>query len=253
MENKALNNIRVVLAGARRSGNVGLAARGMKNTGLSHLTLVGCTDHRSKTAMKFGAPAKEIMDAAVVRKTLGDALKDCSYSVGFTRRVGKMRLPLEPFLDLVPGILAKAKTGRVALLFGNERTGLSTEELSHCDAAAYLPSSPLFPSMNLSHAVMLAGYELLKASGQKGLGGIAGPRTERYPTQQQVAHMFTEVEDILRRLDYQDMPRFRLLSTIVNNLQRMSKRAMPTCGELNMLRGILSRLDQRLPKRTLRS
>ncbi len=161
-----------------------------------------------------------------------------------------MRLPLIPFLDLVPTIHSRARIGKVALLFGNERTGLSTEEIALCDAAATLPSHPRFPSMNLSHAVMLVGYELLKASAsanQESRGG-AQPKSEKYPTRQDINRMFGECEEVLRRLDYRDMPRLKLLTSVMRNLQRMSKRAAPTVGELNMLRGILSRLNQRLPE-----
>ncbi len=245
-----MGNLVVILARARHGGNVGLVARAMKNTGLSHLVLVGCTDHHSKTAQTFGAPAREILDGAVVRPDLSAALKDSIYSVGFSRREGRMRLNLLPFLDIVPSILDKAKSGRVCLVFGNERTGLSTEEITRCDAASYLPSNPKFPSMNLSHAVMLAGYELLKAStGKESLGGVSHLKPEKYPPRRETDRVFEEIEEVLRRLDYRDQPRLKLLSNILRNLRRMSKRAMPTVAEASMLRGILSRLKQRLPTR----
>ena len=245
---RILSNIGVALAGARHGGNVGLVARAMKNTALSHLVLVRCVDHRSKTATTFGAPAKEILDKAEVYPSLSRALKRSTYVVGFTRREGKMRLSLKPFLDLIPAILAHARMGKVHLVFGNERTGLSTDEIFHCDVAAYLPSNPHFPSMNLSHAVMLVGYELLKALlGDDRLGGIAGPKPEKYPTRQEIERMWAEFNDVLRRLDYRDMPNLKLLTSILNNSQRLTKRAMPNCSDLNMMRGILSRLHQRLP------
>ncbi len=243
-----MNAFTVVLCGARHSGNVGLVARAMKNTGLSNLLLVRGVNHRNKTVQMFGAPAKDVLDAARTSDNLSAALKPYSYVVGFTRREGKMRLRLMPFLDLVSTLHARAKKGKVALLFGNERTGLSTEELSHCDTAAYLPSNPDFPSMNLSHAVMLVGYELLKAGAVKGsLGGVRPSTEEKLPTQDELETMFGEVTDILRRLTYADTPKIKLLTSIQRNLRRMTKRAMPSCGELNMLRGILARLKQRLP------
>ncbi len=238
-----------MLSGTRRSGNLGLVARAMKNTGLLHLLLVQCVDHRSKTAATFGAPAKEILEGARVGRSLAAVLQSSCYVVGFTRREGKMRLPLDLYLDLVPKILARARQGKVHLVFGNERTGLTTDELSRCDAAAYLPSNPRFPSMNLSHAVMLVGYELLKACSEKqSLGGVAPAKPLGYPTKQQMGELMVEMKDTLRRLDYRDMPRLKLLSSIMNNLERMLKRCAPTSSEANMMRGILSRLDQRLPK-----
>jgi tRNA C32,U32 (ribose-2'-O)-methylase TrmJ len=174
-------------------------------------------------------------------------LKDTTYSVGFTRRVGKTRLPLIPYLDLVPRILARAKSGKVHLIFGNERSGLSTADIVRCDSAAYLPSSPGFSSMNLSHAVMLVGYELQKAFlGKDHLGGVSAQRPERYPTRQAVEATFIEIDALLGKLGYRDYPRFKLLSSIRNNLRRMSKRTMPTIAEINMVRGILARLHQRL-------
>jgi tRNA C32,U32 (ribose-2'-O)-methylase TrmJ len=56
----ALNNISVVLVGPRHAGNVGLVARAMKNTGLSHLVVVKSSKHQSKKADIFGAPARDI-------------------------------------------------------------------------------------------------------------------------------------------------------------------------------------------------
>ena len=134
----------MVLVGARRAGNVGLVARAMWNTGLSRLTLAHSTNHLSKTALTFGAPAKEILMAAKTQSSLRAALKDSCFAIGFTRRVGKMRPTLINYLDLIPSIIARAKTGNVHLVFGNERTGLSTEQKDQCDAAAFLPSNPNF-------------------------------------------------------------------------------------------------------------
>jgi len=243
-------NIKVILVRAQRAGNVGLVARAMKNTGLLRLVMVKSNKHRSKTALTFGAPAKEVLESAAACGDLGKAIQNSTYTVGFTRREGKMRLSLLSFLDLVGGILSKARNGEVCLVFGNERTGLLTDEISQCDVAAYLPSNPNFPSMNLSHAVMLVGYELLKASMTKDrLGGIRALKLEKYPTRRQVEDMFKEIEGVLKRLNYRDLPRLELLSSIMHNLRRMAKRVMPTVAELNMIRGILSRVDQRIFRR----
>ncbi len=241
------DNIFIVLARARHSGNVGLAARAMKNTGLSKLMLVSSIDPRNKTAQTFGAPAREILDAAICCDDLEKALRTSTFAVGFTRRVGRMRLRLKPFLDLVPAILDAARKGPVHLVFGNERTGLSNGEISLCDASAFLPSHPKFPSMNLSHAVMLVGYELLRAGTEPGqLGGIALHPDDKYPTHAEIEDLFREVEKTLRRLDYRDMPRFKLLSSILLNLRNAAKRARITHAEVKLLRGVLSRLEQRL-------
>ncbi len=241
------DNIRIVLARARHSGNVGLAARAMKNTGLSKLMLVRSINPRNKTAQTFGAPAKEILDAAVSCGDLEKALKTSTFAVGFTRRVGRMRLRLKSFLDIVPAIVDAAQKGPVHLVFGNERTGLSTEEIACCDAAAYLPSYPKFPSMNLSHAVMLVGYELLRATTDKhALGGITFYPEDKYPTHAEIEDLFREVEKTLRNLDYRDMPRFKLLSSILLNLRNAVKRARITQAEVKLLRGVLSRLGQRI-------
>jgi tRNA/rRNA methyltransferase/tRNA (cytidine32/uridine32-2'-O)-methyltransferase len=90
------------------------------------------------------------------------ALADCALSVGITRRRGHHRKSN----TLDPRELAdflKEKSGSAALVFGNERTGLTGEELSACSMASHIPTAEEFPSLNLSHAVQIYAYELYRA------------------------------------------------------------------------------------------
>jgi tRNA/rRNA methyltransferase/tRNA (cytidine32/uridine32-2'-O)-methyltransferase len=93
--------------------------------------------------------------------SLSEAVKDCSLVIGTTRRRGKRRKQI----TMTPAETAaflKEHPGPAALVFGNERTGLEEEELELCNMASHIPANDAFPSLNLSHAVMVYAYELFK-------------------------------------------------------------------------------------------
>lgn len=107
--------------------------------------------------------AFDIYEESTLFDTLAEALSDVALSAGVTRRRGKRRktvslLP-EEFAERAAGLAE----GRVALVFGNERSGLSDAELAECALAVHIPSSPDFPSLNLSHAVQILTYTMYRA------------------------------------------------------------------------------------------
>jgi tRNA/rRNA methyltransferase/tRNA (cytidine32/uridine32-2'-O)-methyltransferase len=108
--------------------------------------------------------AGDVWDAAVVYDSLEAAALDCSIVVGTTRRRGQRRKAV----TLTPEALAlklRDHGGTAALVFGNERTGLETGELAFCNLASHIPSDKAFPSLNLSHAVQVYGYQLFRVLG----------------------------------------------------------------------------------------
>jgi tRNA/rRNA methyltransferase/tRNA (cytidine32/uridine32-2'-O)-methyltransferase len=141
----------------------------MKNMGLSRLRIAGLS--RGDLSGEAGqiraraVHAADIWEGAAFFDTLSGAAADCSFLAGTTRRRGQRRKNV----SLDPGELAgwfREKPGPAALVFGNERTGLDDRELALCNIATHIPASPLFPSLNLSHAVQIYAYELFRALGQ---------------------------------------------------------------------------------------
>ena len=160
-----LSDIVIVLCRATEPGNVGAVCRVMKNMGLSRLRMVspGKLDGESLAARAIHA--EDVWRGAGFFGTLAEATADCSLSVGTTRRRGRKRksVTLEP--RALAEWLAQRAAAPLALVFGNERTGLTAEELDFCNIASHIPVCDAFPSLNLSHAVQVYAYELFLAFG----------------------------------------------------------------------------------------
>jgi tRNA/rRNA methyltransferase/tRNA (cytidine32/uridine32-2'-O)-methyltransferase len=140
----------------------------MKNMGLSQLRLAGYESSQRLDAEQILARAvhsEDVWKNARFFENLSDAIADCSFIAGTTRRRGQNRKNI----SMPPRALAQQlaeRPGPAAIVFGNERTGLEDAELELCNAASHIPASEVHPSLNLSHAVQVYAYELFLALGQ---------------------------------------------------------------------------------------
>jgi tRNA/rRNA methyltransferase len=156
---KAFEGFDIVLCRAEEAGNVGSACRAMKTMGFNRLVLADCPNYQDKPVQTFSVHAYDVYESAIRYPSLEQALAGCSLAAGFTRRSGKTRTPTQ--LDVRQfSRMAAERGGRTALVFGNERDGLSGEELALCDIAVRIPTSDAFPSLNLAQAVQIACWEL---------------------------------------------------------------------------------------------
>jgi len=167
-----LSNIVIILSRVSGSGNVGAVCRAMKNMGLSRLRLVSPEQMDEKTILARAIHGADVWENASFFDTLSMAAADCSLLVGTTRRRGRKRKSVTMEARVLASWLAEkgvfnpetGNAGQVAIVFGNERTGLDDSELDQCNIASHIPVSPVFPSLNLSHAVQIYAYELFLAS-----------------------------------------------------------------------------------------
>lgn len=159
-----LEHCRVVLVGPMFGGNVGAAARAIKNTGLGPMHLVKPTYSDHDEALRFSHGAEEILFGAARHETLLEAIAGAERVVGFTARQ-RHRRAIRPLRSFAVDWVAEDVDHRIptALLFGRERDGLSNQELDHCTDLVWIPAHPEHPSYNLAQAVLIAGYELLVA------------------------------------------------------------------------------------------
>ncbi len=162
-------SVAVVLCRPEESRNVGSVCRAMKNMGFFDLRVVGCrNDFNEHQVRALSLQAFDIWEAAAFfqpnAEGLAAAVADCSLAAGTTRRRGKRRKGIaftpEQLASYVSGLSSSAK---FALVFGNERTGLTDEELDECSLSVCIPASNSFPSLNLSHAVQVLLYVLSRA------------------------------------------------------------------------------------------
>src|ERR1700742_543411 len=164
-------HLTVVLVGARNPSNIGAAARAMRDFGFSDLRFVNDYivpfEAAQLEATKSAVGAADVMQAARAFPSVADALADCTLSVGTTaiggRQLTRSVVPLAEASQELVNELAKPGS-RVALLFGSEKTGLTNEQLSHCQILVnipmFAPSEARHLSMNLGQAVAVCLYEL---------------------------------------------------------------------------------------------
>jgi len=152
----------VVLCRAEGSSNVGAVCRAMKTMGFGRLILADCPEHELDTVHASAVHAFDLYESAERHTSLASALSGLTLAAGFTRRMGRYRKKAVEAGPFASDCLHRSG-GAIALVFGNERDGLSAAELDLCDEAVFIPTSEAFPSLNLSHAVQLACWELRKA------------------------------------------------------------------------------------------
>ena len=164
------DNIVIILDRPGESRNIGAVCRAMANCSMHTLRIVGTkkTDIDVEAVHRLAIHAAALFDNAVFFETIADATKDCSFAAGTTRRAGKRRkgtllLP-EELAKLVDNATdSSGENAKAAVIFGNEQSGLSDEEIESCDFGVTIPSSEEFGSLNLSHAVQLICYEIYRA------------------------------------------------------------------------------------------
>jgi tRNA/rRNA methyltransferase/tRNA (cytidine32/uridine32-2'-O)-methyltransferase len=159
-----LSDVVIILCRASEPGNVGAVCRAMKNMGLSRLRLASPGPLDEARIRTRAIHAADVWEGARFFDSLAEAAADCSLLVGTTRRRGRHRksVTMDP-RALTGWLQEQALSGPIALVFGNERTGLEDAELDLCNIASHIPVSDAFPSLNLSHAVQIYAYELFLA------------------------------------------------------------------------------------------
>lgn len=159
-----LENIHVVLLRTRNPMNLGAVARAMKNFGLRRLTLVTPLTEDLATARAVAVHAEEILEGMQRVDSLRDALADARWVVGTSQK----GLPGQPALGLqevVEEAASRTHEGEVALVFGDEQSGLSHADLLACHAVSTIPTEPEQGSLNLAQAVVVYAHALHASTG----------------------------------------------------------------------------------------
>jgi tRNA/rRNA methyltransferase len=155
------DRVEVVLVSPRNPLNIGAAARAMANFGFSRLTVVAPYEKHWREAQS-AVGAEELLQNARITESLVEAVADCTLVAGtgtLTYRKPEQRVVALPALPLLAE-RAIGRGGRVALVLGPEKRGLTREDLSHCHLLVEIPTHPRQPSMNLGQAVAVCLYEL---------------------------------------------------------------------------------------------
>ena len=235
------DNIYFVLVETKYSGNIGLSARAIKNFGFKNLVLVKPFAKVDEKAFARAMHARDILINARIYGSV-DELRNrekINFLIGTTARVGSEKNPLRlaiPLNSLRDAVFPQ--DSRIAILFGNEESGLRNEDLAKCDLVITIPTSPQYPSLNLSHAVAICAYELSLSL-----------KTFRELPYRPATHLERNIliSNLFKILDivFQSMPepKKRIYRGILRNFVR---RAFLTGREIHSLIGLTRIILQRL-------
>ncbi len=229
---------RFVLVEPSHPGNVGAAARALKTMGFSRLVLVAPRVPHVQSdpeAIAMASGADDVLASAHVVPTLGDALNGVHWSIAMTARGREYGPPRLAPREAAGQACGQAGAGDIALVFGNERTGLSNEHVEQCSVLAHIPANPAYSSLNLAQAVQVLAYELRVAFLDH--ENAPQPQAEAGTLAQsdEIERMYAHLENALIAIDFLDP---RNPKKLMPRLRRLFARTGLEREEVNILRGI---------------
>lgn len=235
-----LENTRIVMVKTSHPGNIGAAARAMKNMGLSRLYLVEPKEHPTFESFSRAAGADDVLGNAVITDTLAEALKGCVWVAGTSARERMVQWPTYDPHECAGICRDKSEQGDVAIVFGRERTGLTNEELEMCNALVHIPTNAKYSSLNVAAAVQVLCYEVRMAF--LSYQDVAAEKTRT--AREDMPATSDQLEGMYQHM-YQMMEDIKFFSgsnpeVIMRRLKSLFNRAQTTRREVAILRGIFS-------------
>jgi len=229
-----LNRVRIVLCGTSHPGNIGASARAMKTMGLSSLYLVNPHSFPAAEAAAMASNAADLLDRAVVCSSLDAALSGTVFAAACTARSRDLPHAVLTPREAGEQLLRESAAGSVALVFGPEKTGLTSGEVSRCSAIAMIPTDPRCTSLNLAAAVQVFAYELWQSAQ---LPETSPQDAYQAACYEEVEFFFSHLEQTLYDIQFLDPSQPKRL---MRRLRRLFQRARLEKEEVNILRGILT-------------
>jgi tRNA/rRNA methyltransferase len=245
----ALDNVAFVLFKPKSPGNVGAAARALKNMGLRDLRIVTATglgllnnggkklprEVDGTRAAAMAVHGQDVLASATIHPDLASAVADRTLVVGTTARAGLLRSEARPIRQISKALAAASTANRIAVVFGPEDFGLTNQELKLCQRLVTIPTAPEYRSLNLAQAVMVVAYELMLAADGGCKAGVAQP----WAPVAQVDAMLTRMARALVAIGFlgEDHP-----DHIMFALRAVLGRAGLKPRELDIMNGIASQI-----------
>ncbi|MGH8297466.1 MAG: RNA methyltransferase [Steroidobacteraceae bacterium] len=262
--------IRIVLVEPSHPGNIGAVARAMKNMGLEQLVLVGPRQFPHSEAIARASGADDVLARARVVATVSEAIAGCGFIAATTSRARDQYFHVADVRDAAQRVLQESRRGLAAVLFGPERAGLSNAQLEAAHLLIRIPASESYPSLNLAMAVQIVAYELFLARERAGAsqgghltcppsgerphtdvraGGAAATDGQRHgpdtplATPVEMERLYEHLAQVLDEIDFRD--RTQGGTHLMARLRRLFQRATLDRNEVNILRGILTAVQNR--------
>jgi len=231
------SKIKIVLIETSHPGNIGSAARAMKTMGFSNLYLVDPKCEINEISYAMASHAGDILDNAQVANNLSEVLGNCNYIIGATAR--QRDIPIE---ILNPREIANKVNedlyDEIAILLGNEARGLTNEQLSLCSVGLHIPSNKEYTSLNLASSLQIILYEILFKS-ENDASYINKINKEDIASNEKLLGLLNHMSKVLKDIDFikDDRP------MIVRKIDHIFKKASLSEEEINILRGVLSAIE----------
>lgn len=196
-----LERVHIVLVEPKNAGNIGSVVRAMKNMGLSRLRLVNPVPFRDEAEQrKMGYRSQEIIAAAREFASLSDALQGMSQVFLATAKAGKWKRDFLSPAQAAAQVAAAAGGEQIALVFGREDKGITTDESQLANFFIRIPMAGTYPSLNLSQAVMVVVYEVFKAASEGG----RGPELPRMAEKRAFERITDNIWELMKSLEVRE-------------------------------------------------
>jgi len=258
---KLLTKIRIVLVEPTHPGNIGAVARSMKTMGLTRLFMVKPKKFPHDEASKRAAGAESVLGDACVVETAQEAIGDCTLVFGTSVRDREVawptfdpRVSADKLLEHVASYAKKHNSAEsfpeVAILFGRESSGLTNQEMDLCHSQIRIPANDEYSSLNLASAVQIVAYELrmkalsLVTADEAREGGMTSfDESQEYANKaQQQGH----IEHLQETLELLEFVKAKPPTMLMRKLTRLYNKSQLTVEEIQILRGILSAIGNKL-------
>ncbi len=258
-----LNQLKIVLVEPTHPGNIGSVARAMKTMGLSNLVLVNPKKFPHYEASKLAAGAESVLDDAVVVENVEQAVADCTLVLGTSVRDREVSWPTKNPRQTAEFVFEHSQRfdgAQTAILFGRESSGLTNDELALCQTQIRIDANPQYSSLNLASAVQIIAYELrMRALESCQLSGSEsnkeqvnsatndGESATGLEKRQQAANkeqLDGHLQHLQLTLEALNFTKAKPPTILMRKLTRLYNKAELTVEEIQILRGILSAVQQ---------
>jgi tRNA/rRNA methyltransferase len=228
-----MENIAVVMVETLYPENIGAAARACANFGVRDLLLVrpkGLDEEKMRAmATRGGLP---VLERLKIYDDLEEALAPFGYVVGTTARLGRQRKVYETIREAAPRLIALSQENRLALLFGNEKWGLTNEDLYHCHTVITIPTTEQ-ASLNVSQAIIIILYEIFTQAAEIHL------KKPKLAVAEELEPMYRLLRETLEAIDYVPHDNVTLWMTTI---RRFLSRLDLTSQEVRIIQGFCRNL-----------
>lgn len=227
------DNIEFILVEPSHPGNIGAAARAIGTMGFRNLTLINPEKHPHPESRARSSGALDILLNAKVFNTLDEAIADSSLVIGTTARQRRISVPIDSIHESAENIFKISLEKKVSIVFGAETSGLSNNDIDHCNQLVYIPTGEMYTSLNLSMAVQVIAYQInLACFTSEDSGPIrdlaAGKEMDLF---------YEHLEDVLLETGFLNP---RNPKQLMRRLRALFNRAQLDDNEVNIMRGILT-------------